>query len=106
MTTLWILPLACLVRNLPVAGRVAVPAGARQHDPAFAAGASLAFVTAFGDFVTSIMPYTYDIRPISLEIRSSPRQADVGTAAADGVGLMLVSAAVRFLAGETRGGTG
>jgi ABC-type Fe3+ transport system permease subunit len=70
--TLWILPLAYLVRNLPVAGR-AVLAGARQLDPALeeasaslgagrartlrrvtlpllrpalAVGASLAFVTA------------------------------------------------------------
>ena len=42
------------------------------------AGASLAFVTAFGDFVTSIMLYTYDTRPISLEILSSLRQSDVG----------------------------
>ena len=130
--TLWILPLAYLVRNLPVAGR-AVLAGARQLDPALeeasaslgagrartlrritlpllrpalAAGASLAFVTAFGDFVTSIMLYTYDTRPISLEILASLRQADVGTAAAYGVVLMSVSAAVFFLAGETRGATG
>ena len=36
------------------------------------AGASLAFVTAFGDFVTSIMLYTYDTRPISLEILVEP----------------------------------
>jgi iron(III) transport system permease protein len=130
--TVWILPLAYLVRNLPVAGR-AILAGFRQLDPALeeagqslgagkarvlrritlpllkpalAAAASLAFVTAFGDFVTSIMLYTYDTRPISMEILSSLRQADVGQAAAFGVVLMLLSAAVFFLAGEGRGATG
>jgi iron(III) transport system permease protein len=68
--------------------------------PAIVAGASLAFVTAFGDFVTSILLYTYDTRPISLEILASLRQADVGVAAAYGVLLMSASAAVFFVAGE------
>ena len=126
--TLWILPLAYLVRNLPITGR-AILAGFRQLDPsldeaaatlgagrwrtfrrvtlpllrpALVAGATLAFVTAFGDFVTSIMLYTYDTRPISLEILSSLRNSDVGVAAAYGVVLMLVSAAV-FAAGAERG---
>jgi iron(III) transport system permease protein len=73
--------------------------------PALVAGATLAFVTAFGDFVTSIMLYTYDTRPISLEILSSLRNSDVGVAAAYGVVLMLVSAAV-FAAGAERGNAG
>jgi len=130
--TIWILPLAYLVRNLPLTGR-AILAGFRQLDPALeeagaslgagkarilrkitlpllkpalAAGASLAFVTAFGDFVTSIMLYTYDTRPISMEVLASLRQADVGQAAAFGVVLMLLSSAVFFLAGEGRGATG
>ena len=129
--TLWILPLAYLVRNLPITSR-AIAAGVRALDPsldeaaaslgagrgrtlrrvtipllrpALLAGASLAFVTAFGDFVTSIMLYTYDTRPISLEILSSLRQADVGVAAAYGVVLMLVSAVVFALgSGQGRGG--
>jgi len=128
--TAWILPLAYLVRNLPVAGR-AILAGFRQLDhsleeaaatlgagrartlrrivlpglaPALAAGATLAFVTALGDFVTSIMLYTYDTRPISLEILGSLRQGDVGVAAAYGVLLMIASAAVFALGarGEAR----
>jgi iron(III) transport system permease protein len=74
--------------------------------PAVVAGASLAFVTAFGDFVTSILLYTYDTRPISLEILSSLRQADIGVAAAYGVLLMSVSAVVFFLAGERDGQAG
>ena len=130
--TFWILPLAYLVRNLPITSR-AITAGVRALDPsldeaaaslgagrlrtlrrvtlpllrpALLAGASLAFVTAFGDFVTSIMLYTYDTRPISLEILSSLRQADVGVAAAYGVVLMLVSTVVFALGsgGQGRGG--
>jgi iron(III) transport system permease protein len=126
--TLWILPLAYLVRNLPITSR-AILSGVRALDPsldeaaatlgagrvrtlrrvtlpllrpALLAGASLAFVTAFGDFVTSIMLYTYDTRPISLEILSSLRQSDVGVAAAYGVVLMLVSALVFALGAERR----
>jgi iron(III) transport system permease protein len=129
--TVWILPLAYLVRDLPITSR-AILAGLRGLDssldeaaatlgagrwrtlrritlpllrPALLAGASLAFVTAFGDFVTSIMLYTYDTRPISMEILSSLRQSDVGVAAAYGVVLMLVSAAV-FAVGAERGGGG
>ncbi|MGQ0703030.1 MAG: ABC transporter permease [Gemmatimonadales bacterium] len=130
--TIWILPLAYLVRNLPITGR-SVLAGFRQLDPsleeaamslgagrgrilrrvilplvrpALLAGAALAFVTAFGDFVTSIMLYTYDTRPISLEILASLRQADLGQAAAFGVVLMATSGAVFFLAGEGRATAG
>jgi iron(III) transport system permease protein len=129
--TLWILPLAYLVRNLPITSRATL-AGFRALDPsldeaastlgagrwrrlrrvtlpllrpALLAGASLAFVTAFGDFVTSIMLYTYDTRPISLEILSSLRQSDVGVAAAYGVVLMAVSAAV-FALGADQGSGG
>ena len=119
-----ILPLAYLVRNLPVAGR-AVLAGYRQLDPALdeaaaslgagrwatfarvtlpllgpalAAGASLAFVTALGDFVTSIVLYTYDTRPIAMEILSSLRLNELGIAAAFGVILMAASATVLGIA--------
>ena len=129
--TLWILPLAYLIRNLPITSR-AILAGIRGLDPsldeaaaalgagrgrtlrritlpllrpALLAGASLAFVTALGDFVTSIMLYTYDTRPISLEILSSLRQSDVGVAAAYGVVLMVISGAV-FALGADRGGSG
>lgn len=115
-----ILPFAYVVRNLPITGR-AVLAGYRQLDPALeeaaatlgagrwrtlvgvtlpllgpalAAGASLAFVTALGDFVTSIVLYTYDTRPISMEILSSLRLNELGVAAAFGVVLMGVSGLV------------
>jgi iron(III) transport system permease protein len=124
--TLWILPLAYLIRNLPLASRP-VLAGFRALDPsleeaaatlgagrwrtlrrvtlpllrpAIAAGATLAFATALGDFVTSVMLYTYDTRPISLEILGSLRQSDIGVAAAYGVLLMAVSTLVFALGTE------
>jgi ABC-type Fe3+ transport system permease subunit len=55
--------------------------------------------------VTSIMLYTYDTRPISMEILSSLRQSDVGVAAAYGVVLMVVSATV-FAVGAEQGSSG
>ncbi|HEV2290504.1 MAG TPA: iron ABC transporter permease [Gemmatimonadales bacterium] len=128
--TVWILPLAYLIRDLPVTSRP-VLTGFRQLDPtldeaaaalgagrwttwrrvalpllrpAIAAGAALAFVTALGDFVTSILLYTYDTRPMSLEILSSLRDGDIGVAAVFGVVLMLASATV-FLLGSERAAT-
>ena len=113
--TVAILPLAYLVRNLPVSGR-AILAGYRQLDPALeeaaaslgagawrtlrrvtlpqlkpalAAGASLAFIGALGDFVTSIVLYTYRNRPISIEINSALRINEIGVAAAFGVVRMI-----------------
>lgn len=114
-----ILPLAYLVRNIPIAAG-SVLAGFRQLDPtldeaaaslgagrwhtlraitlpllrpAILAGGALAFATASGDFVTSIVLYTFDTRPISIEILGALRQFDVGMAAAYGVVLMFFSAA-------------
>ncbi|HSL83597.1 MAG TPA: iron ABC transporter permease [Thermoanaerobaculia bacterium] len=126
--TPWILPLAYLVRSLPLTGRSAV-AGLAQVDPALeeaaaslgaggwrtlrrvvlpllrpalAAGASLAFITAVGDFVVSIVLYTLDTRPISIEILSSLRVQDLGAAAVYGVLLATASAAAFLLWGEER----
>jgi len=116
--TVFILPLAYLIRNVPITAG-AVVAGFRQLDPtleeaaaslgagrwrtlrrvtvpllrpALLAGGALAFATAVGDFVTSIVLYTFDTRPISIEILSALRDFDVGVAAAYGVVLMIISA--------------
>jgi iron(III) transport system permease protein len=124
--TPWILPLAYLVRNLPLTGRAAL-AGFRQLDPALeeaasslgagrlrrlarvvlpllrpalAAGAGLAFITALGDFVVSIVLYTYETRPISIEILSFLRLQDLGMAAVYGVLLMTASATAFLLWGR------
>jgi iron(III) transport system permease protein len=128
--TAWILPLAYLVRSLPLTGRSAI-AGLAQLDPALeeaaaalgagpwrrlrrvvlplvrpalAAGAGIAFITALGDFVVSIVLYTYETRPISIEILSSLRLQELGLAAAYGVVLMLLSAAA-YLLWNDRGAT-
>jgi iron(III) transport system permease protein len=127
--TPWLLPLAYLLRSLPLTGRAALAglaqldpaleeaasslgAGARRRLvrvvlpllwPALAAGASVAFVTALGDFVTSILLYTYDNRPIAIEILSSLRLQETGLAAVYGVLLAVASALVLLLAGEREG---
>ena len=69
--------------------RVALP----MLRPAIVAGASLAFITSLGDFVTSIVLYTYDTRPIAIEILSSLRLQEIGVAAVYGVLLMVLSTA-------------
>lgn len=124
--TLLILPLAYLVRNLPLTGRAAF-AGLGQLDPALeeaaaslgagrwrtlrrvvvplvrpalAAGASLAFLTALGDFVVSIVLYTYETRPISIEILSSLRLSELGVAGVYGVLLMAAGAAAFLVWGR------
>ncbi len=124
--TPWILPLAYLVRSLPLTGRASF-AGLRQLDPALeeaaatlgagrwrtlarvvlpvvrpalAAGAGLTFISALGDFVVSIVLYTYETRPISIEILSSLRLQDTGVAAVYGVILMVGSAAAFLVWGR------
>ncbi len=121
-----ILPLAYLVRVLPITGRAAI-AGLRQLDPALeeaawslgasrtrsffrivlplmrpvlAAAVGLSFITALGDFVVSIVLYTYETRPISIEILSTLRSQSFGVAAAYGVMLMLLSAAAFLVWGR------
>ena len=74
--------------------------------PALAAAGALAFVTALGDFVTSVLLYTYDTRPLSLEILASLRSGDVGVAAVYGVLLMVASASVFLLGSRTSDPTG
>ncbi len=124
-----ILPLAYLLRGLPVVGQAAF-AGLRQLDPALEeaaaslgaspwrrlrrvvlpivrpsllAGAALAFLTALGDFVTSIVLYTYETRPTAVEIWSALRTKDTGLAAAYGVVLMVISVVVFMAWGRERG---
>ncbi len=127
-----ILPLAYLVRCLPITGRAAL-AGLRQLDPALeeaarglgagrsrafarvilplvrpavVAGLGLAFITALGDFVTSIVLYTFETRPISIEISSALRVQEFGVAAAYGVLLMVLSSAAFLVWGRGEGGGG
>jgi iron(III) transport system permease protein len=128
--TLWLLPMAYLVRSLPIVGRAMVGA-IRGLDPALdeaaatlgagplrtfatitlpllgpalAGATALAFVTGLGDFMTSVILYTYDTRPVSLEILGAIRQGEIGVAAAYGVVLAAISAGA-FLLAERGGST-
>jgi iron(III) transport system permease protein len=129
--TFAILPLAYFIRNVPLVTRAAL-ASFRQLDPALeeaaaalgasrwtsarrvvlplvlpglAAGALLAFVTALGEFVSSILLYTHRTRPISVEMLSQLRGFDFGGAAAYGVILILLVGLV-FATGYGRVGDG
>jgi iron(III) transport system permease protein len=123
--TFAILPLAYFIRNIPLVTRAAL-ASFRQMDPTLeeaaaslgasrwttarrvvlplvlpglAAGALLAFVTALGEFVASILLYTHRTRPISVEMLSSLRGFDFGGAAAYGV-ILIVLVGVVFAFGH------
>jgi iron(III) transport system permease protein len=128
------MPLAYFIRNIPLVTRAALTSF-RQFDPALeeaaaslgapwlrtmrrvalplvlpglAAGALLAFVTALGEFVASILLYTHRTRPISIEILSQLRAFDFGGAAAYAV-LLMVLMAIAFFLGQRRvdaGGAG
>ena len=118
--TFWLLPLAYFIRNIPLLVRP-VQASFEQLDPLLEqagrslggtwwytfrrvilpmvfpgalAGSLLAFVTALGEFVSSIVIYTIHNRPISIEILAQLRQFNFGSAAAYGVLLILLIAAV------------
>ena len=122
--TFAILPLAYFIRNVPLVTRAAL-ASFRQLDPSLeeaaaslgasrwttarrvvlprvlpglAAGALLAFVTALGEFVASILLYTHRTRPISVEMLSRLRGFDFGGAAAYGV-ILIVLVGLVFASG-------
>ena len=126
--TIWLLPLAYFVRGLPIVGRAMVTA-ARALDPALdeaaaslgagrwrafrtvslpllapalAGATALAFVTGLGDFMTSVILYTYDTRPVSLEILGALRQGELGVAAAYGVVITLISSGAFVMAERRR----
>jgi iron(III) transport system permease protein len=131
--TFWILPLAYFIKHIPLVAQAAV-ASFRQYDismeeaayslgggwlttmrrialplvlPGLAAGGLLAFVGALGEFVASILLYSYRSRPISVEILSQLRAFDFGTAAALGVVLALLMSLAFVLGGKwVRGGAG
>jgi iron(III) transport system permease protein len=114
--TFWILPLAYFVRGVPLVAS-AVQGSLRQMDasledaarglgagwwltlrkvllpaarPGLVAGATLAAITAVGDFVASVVLYTHANRPISIEILAQLRDFSFGTAAAYSVVLIVI----------------
>lgn len=123
--TVALLPIVYFVRNIPLVVR-AIDASFAQMDPAVEeaaatlgagtmytirrvvlplvlpgalAGSLLAFITALGDFVSSIIVYVYSNRPISIEILSQLRISNLGTASAYAV-LLVVLIAIALLAAE------
>ena len=126
-----ILPRAYFLRNVPLVTRAALTSF-RQLDPALeeaaaslgarwlttarrvtlplvlpgiVAGAMLAFVTALGEFVASILLYTQRTRPISIEILAQLRAFDFGAAAAYAV-LLILLMAIAFVFGQRAVGEG
>lgn len=119
----WILPLAYFIRHIPLVVRATVAALERYDErlseasadlgastlttfrkvvapaiaPGVIAGGLLTFVTALGEFVSSILLYVFDNRPISVEILAQLRIYDFGAAAAYSVFLMVLIMASTLL---------
>jgi len=114
--TVWILPLAYVVRTYPLVLQPATAAldtldpalpeaarslGASQVRtfwsivfpvirPAVLSGVLLAGIMAVGEFVASVLLYSYTSRPISVEIFSQLRMFNIGSAAAYSVVLLVL----------------
>lgn len=127
----WILPLAYFLRHLPIVYRAAHAAFSRfdrfQEEaarslggsgwlifrkvifpairPGVLAGILLAMVMSLGEFVSSILLYSFSNRPISIAILNEIRLLNLGTAAAYGIMLTVIIFTITWLAnrwGETR----
>jgi iron(III) transport system permease protein len=114
--TFWILPLAYFIRLYPLVVRSTTAALEQLDDalleagesfgagpwrrfrrialplilPGIVSGALLTVISALGEFVSSILLYTYSSRPISVEILSQLRTFNFGAAAAYCVLLLVV----------------
>lgn len=121
--TFWLLPLAYFIRHIPLIVRSTIAALESYDDrltdasldlgagpgrtffqivlpsiaPGILAGTLLTFVTALGEFVSSILLYVFDNRPISVEILSQLRLYDFGAAAAYSVFLMILIGSATWL---------
>jgi iron(III) transport system permease protein len=128
--TYWILPLAYFVRQYPIlvrsssaamerfdrglleaaAGLGAGPWRRFRHVvlpailPAVVAGGALVMIGALGEFVTSVLLYTYNTRPVSVEIYAQLRLFNIGAAAAYSVVLMAAVLCLLFAAGRIGSG--
>ncbi|MGI6125992.1 MAG: ABC transporter permease [Planifilum sp.] len=121
--TYWILPLTYFVRHIPLVVRSTNAALEQLDDsleeaarnlgagwftafrrvvlplilPGAMAGTLLAFVTAVGEFVSSVLLYTIDNRPISIEIMNQLRMFNLGQAAAYAVYQIALIGIVMFI---------
>lgn len=121
--TFWIIPLAYAVRNLPVLTQSSI-AGFSSIDPSLEeasaslgaggsrtfrkiilplaapsilSGALLVFINSVGEFVSTILLYTFSTKTISVEIYSQLRLYNTGAAAAYGVILFLLVIIIVFI---------
>lgn len=127
--TYWILPLAYFVRNLPLVFRSAsatfiqfdqsIEEAARSLGATWwysfrrvvlpltaggiLAGTLLAFVQGIGEFVASILLFTVNTSPISVEIFQRMYSFEVGTACAYGVLQIAIIILVLSIAHKTKG---
>ncbi|HAY32760.1 MAG TPA: iron ABC transporter permease [Ignavibacteria bacterium] len=125
--TFWILPLAYAVRNLPILTQSAI-AGFHSIDPsleeasfslgangfrtfrkitaplifpAVLNGALLVFINSIGEFVSTILLYTYSTKTVSIEIYSQLRMYNTGAAASYGIILFLFVMIVVYFSRKT-----
>jgi iron(III) transport system permease protein len=122
--TFWILPLAYFVRTFPLIVR-STSASLQQVDdslleagktfgagalrcfrritlpiilPGIISGALLVMITALGEFVSSVLLYSYSNRPIAVEILAQMRAYNFGSAAAYSVLLLVLILCLTFIA--------
>jgi iron(III) transport system permease protein len=125
--TFWILPLAYSVRNLPVITQSSI-AGFNSFDPSLEeassslgatgsrtfrkvilplvipsilSGALLVFINSVGEFVSTILLYTFSTKTISVEIYSQLRLYNTGAAAAYGIILFLLVMLIVYISRKT-----
>ncbi|MDZ4857722.1 MAG: iron ABC transporter permease [Candidatus Hydrogenedentes bacterium] len=122
--TVWIIPLAYFVRNVPLLTRFCASAiepfdaslieagrtlGARPSycfrrvvlplvAPAIGAGLALVFATSLGEFVASVLLWVPANIPISVQINTAWRGSGIGAAFAYSVLLMLLASATYLVA--------
>lgn len=123
----WIIPLAYSVRNLPLLTQSTI-AGFHSLDPSLEEasqtlgaggyrtfrriilplifpsvlnGALLVFINSVGEFVSTILLYTYSTKTISVEIYSQIRMYNTGAAASYGIFLFAVVMAVVYFSRRT-----
>jgi iron(III) transport system permease protein len=127
--TFWIVPLAYVIRTYPLVVR-STAASLDQIDDSLleaaeglgagkwrqfrevilpltvsgiVSGATLAAIACLGEFVSSILLYTYSSRPIAVEIFSQLRSFSLGTAASYAVFLLVITGALLWIAGKWGG---
>jgi iron(III) transport system permease protein len=125
--TFWILPLAYAIRNLPVLTQSSI-AGFNAIDPSLEEasrtlgaseiitfrkiivplifpsvfnGALLVFINSVGEFVSTVLLYSYSTKTISVEIYSQIRMYNTGAAAAYGILLFLMVMIIVYFSRRT-----